>query len=97
MKTADLMQEDFESLSGWRRLHYLWLLWTWTLVLRLGRMTRHPWWWNGGRHSDGDPTVCRNCGWVGRVRDSVHGYQDDGSGEDVEGVEECPRCGSEEL
>ena len=39
---------------------------------------------------------CNRCGWTGKVKDLVHGYypvDDDG---DVEPVDECPACGSDD-
>lgn len=97
MKQDCLYQEDYRSLTARKRIYWLYLWWTWRLVLWLGSKFGRPFWWCGGRHTDGDPTVCQNeeCRWVGRVRDCVHGYQDDGSGEDVEGVDSCPKCGEE--
>lgn len=49
----------------------------------------------GGRHVDPDPIWCRRCLWAGPRRWAFHTYQDDGSGEDVEPVDLCPRCGAE--
>jgi len=40
---------------------------------------------------------CEDCGWQGETREAVHTYHDDGTGEDVEPVDECPVCGSENL
>jgi hypothetical protein len=93
MKSTDLMWEDFESLPYWGKVKYFWLFLTWAIVLEIGQRVGKPHWWNGGRRTDGDPTVCKSCLYVCRVRDCVHGYQSDGLG-DVEGVDECPRCGS---
>ncbi len=92
MKTDELMREDYESLGRLARLKWLWLYWSWRLVIWLGQRLGRWWWWNGGRQTDGDPTVCPKCRLVVRVRDCVHTYGDDGTGE-VEGVDECPRCG----
>jgi hypothetical protein len=49
----------------------------------------------GGRWVDPDPVMCRYCLWAGPRRWTFHTYGDDGSGEDVEPVDECPRCGME--
>ena len=48
-----------------------------------------------GRHEDWSPVLCDECGWRGPRRWAVHTYGDDGSGEDVEPVDECPGCGME--
>lgn len=48
-----------------------------------------------GRHNQPDPVICPRCLWAGPVRWLVHTYGDDGSGMDVEPVDECPRCGKE--
>jgi len=45
-----------------------------------------------GRRESSEPIKCE-CGWAGMVKWLVHTYQDDGSGEEVEPVDECPRCG----
>lgn len=50
---------------------------------------------HGGRHVDSNPVICERCLWAGMVRWTYHTYQDDGTGEDVEPVDECPRCGKE--
>ena len=48
-----------------------------------------------GRCEDPTPVVCNRCMWMGMRKWVIHGYQDDGSGEDVVGVDACPRCGYE--
>ena len=53
---------------------------------------RYPVW---GRRESPEPVRCEMCGWAGMRRWAIHGYQDDGSGQDVEPVDECPRCGDE--
>ena len=50
----------------------------------------------GGRHIDWDPVHCGECGWVGPLRWAFHTYCDDHAG-DVEPVDECPKCGNEDL
>lgn len=50
-----------------------------------------------GRHVDWAPCWCMSCGWQGPVRWLVHGYEDDGNGEDVEPVDFCPKCNSERV
>ena len=47
-----------------------------------------------GRGESPKPVICA-CGWAGPRRWAVHGYVDDGSGEEVEPADECPRCGAE--
>lgn len=46
-----------------------------------------------GRQDSPMPFMCPRCLWAGPVRWMVHTYCDDGSGEDVEPIDECPRCG----
>lgn len=96
MKTPKLYEEDYQSLPWLKRPYWLWLWYSWIFVLWIGKKTGHRYWWNAGRRSDGDPTVCDNCGWVGRVRECVHTYENDGAG-DVEPIEECPKCGSNSV
>ena len=51
--------------------------------------------WSGtGRHTDLDPLAC-TCGWVGSIKSLCHGYEDDGTGEDVTPVDNCPQCYAE--
>ncbi len=40
---------------------------------------------------------CLDCGWEGLGKDCNHDYQDDGTGEDVEPVELCLACDSDNL
>jgi len=50
------------------------------------------------RYDDTTPVYCEDCGWKGQVRDCVHTYRGiPGTGGDVEPVDECPKCGSENL
>lgn len=51
----------------------------------------------GGRRVDWIPMICEECGWRGPLRWCYHTYGDDGSGEDVEPVDECPHCFREDL
>lgn len=94
MKTDELYREDYRSLPWCRRLLWLYYWYSWRLVTWLGARLGRRYWWNGGRHTDGDPTVCEECLRVFRVRDCVHTYQACGY-DDVEGLEECPHCGHE--
>ena len=48
-----------------------------------------------GRHTSPKALLCVECGWAGPLRWMVHTYDDDGCG-DVEAVDECPRCGSQD-
>ncbi len=72
---------------NWLRLLIARLLWAWQQKHRAG----------GGRHIDWAPARCSECGWAGPTRWLVHDYQDDGSGEDVEPVDRCPRCGGDQV
>lgn len=55
---------------------------------------RHSWGWCGGRWVDWMPTTCERCGWSGPVRWAVHAYHAT-SDDDVEPVDECPKCGGD--
>ncbi len=91
MRSAEIMREDYEAIPfGFGRIKYNWLLVTWIIVTWIGRRLGHPAWWNGGRRTDGEPCVCHECGWIGRVRDCATCYDDYG-----EGGCECPHCGKE--
>ena len=48
------------------------------------------------RYEDTTPTICNRCGWKGLAKNTIHDYRDDGCG-DVEAVDECPECGSDDL
>lgn len=66
----------------------VWRTWSKFIVLR-GFL---PVW---GRDDSPEPLLCA-CGWGGMRRQVIHTYQDDGTGQDeVEPVDECPRCGQE--
>jgi len=52
------------------------------------------WAWMWGRHDSPEPVECFECGWAGPRRWAVHTYYPDGW-DDVEPVDECPRCGYE--
>lgn len=49
------------------------------------------------RYDDPTPVQCSKCGWKGKIKDMFHTYRDDGSGEDVEAVDECPVCGTDDV
>ena len=76
-----------------------WHLWHWWLVWkhRDKRGDSFYRWYvmpGRGRHSDVDPIICPVCFWAGPIRWLVHGYGPCGE-DDVEPVDECPRCGTE--
>ncbi len=48
----------------------------------------------GGRWESPDPIICPRCWWGGATRALVHTYASYGE-DDVEPVNECPRCGAE--
>ena len=56
------------------------------------------------RNEDPAWVECEDCHWIGQVKDCVHTYREDGTtmpdgsptGE-VEPVDECPECGSQNL
>lgn len=79
---------------GWYSLCWAWA-WavTWiALRVRRWRGVPLPMFW--GRRDSPEPVRCE-CGWAGMTRWLVHDYQDDGSGQDVEPVDYCPRCGGD--
>jgi len=49
-----------------------------------------------GRHDSPKAVRCPECGWTGPLRWTIHTYADDHMG-DVEPVDECPKCGHQEL
>ena len=50
------------------------------------------------RYTDEGLVQCDDCGWRGMVKDCVHTYRGiAGSEGDVEPVDECPECGSDQL
>ena len=63
--------------------------WLWTQVA--GSFMKYPLW---GRRESPEPVRC-SCGWAGMRKWTNHEYHDDGSGQDVEPCDECPRCGAE--
>lgn len=78
-------QWDFLAVTG-RLLHCARDLRSWIHFRR-----RAVW----GRRWDVYPVGCLECGWIGRRRDMVHAYKDDGHG-DSDGMEACPKCGAED-
>jgi hypothetical protein len=71
-------------LNWWFRNHCWPVFWVTRWVLPLG----------GGRWEDPNPTICSRCLWMGARRAAVHTYASCGE-DDVEAVDECPRCGNE--
>ena len=68
----------------------------------MGQATNKPEFYD--RRTDPTPVKCEDCGWQGLAKDAVHTYRGigifftpDGYDEDVEPVDECPECGSENL
>ena len=49
------------------------------------------------RYNDLTMVECEDCGWRGQVKECVHTYRGITSTEDVEAVDECPKCGSKIL
>lgn len=68
---------------------FLWGTWRW-LYMR-PRYIAFLW----GRHESPEAVLCESCGWAGPLRWAVHTYRAAGD-DDVEGIDECPRCGHEE-
>ncbi len=71
--------------------------WCWMLLARV--IDRKIAYWDGhfvgwGRHDDPTPVVCERCLWTGPLRWTIHTYHACGD-DDVEPVDECPRCGSD--
>jgi len=97
---------DAYLMLPWHLLRYVFALcWTecWRLCLKV--KYRHLRKSNGlnyrlliqpghGRHTDPDPVLCPLCLWGGARRWLVHTYAMC-SEEDVEPIDECPRCGTE--
>lgn len=50
-----------------------------------------------GRHTSIRIIRCMDCYHEFLERDAVHGYADDGTGEDVVAEDECPNCGSTQI
>lgn len=50
------------------------------------------------RYNDQTPVQCEDCGWQGLASECIHTYKGipfaDG---DIEPVDECPKCNSENL
>lgn len=95
----DMLMTDYLSLP-WQypKYCYAWLVWklkTFIKILKAKDKIQRKFASWRGRHDDPQPAVCGRCMWMGMRKWLVHGYQDDGSGEDVVAVDECPRCGYE--
>jgi len=88
-----------ESWTDWARIPWSLLRYgfallmhrlVWPIAQRFGFVCR-----GGGRWDDWDPVWCPRCFWAGPARWLCHTYAQCGD-EDVEPVDECPRCGLEE-
>jgi hypothetical protein len=96
-----LIKSVFLQLYYFLRYQYAWLItsllgnWRWITFFCYGVKTpkRRNICFMWGRHNSPEPIRCDRCGWAGMVRWLIHTYQDDGTGEDVEPVDECPKCG----
>jgi hypothetical protein len=88
---------DYALIPWWAARYVFAYLWFWSrnLAWMIRRWRRDVWFADGGRHISLDPICCPRCLWSGPYRWLCHRYQDDGSGEDVEPSDECPRCGLE--
>ena len=49
------------------------------------------------QYNDLTMVECQDCGWRGQVKDCVHTYRRVTFIEDIEAVDECPKCGSRKL
>lgn len=49
-----------------------------------------------GRRNDPTEVECQDCGWKGQRKDMVHDYAQIDE-EEVEPIDECPECGSEDV
>ena len=70
----------------------LWGTARWLTYRRYRRQLAFLW----GRHESPEPMRCRECGWGGPLRWTVHTYQAAGW-DDVEPVDLCPSCHSDTL
>lgn len=84
------------TLLPWWLLRYA-FAWSWLKLAvlrdRLKGRPNHLLAWYG-RHDDPTPIMCPRCLWAGPRRWLVHTYCGVGV-DDVEPVDECPRCGLE--
>lgn len=91
MRSGAIMQQDYDRIPwGLGKAYYLWLLITWIIVTWIGRRIGKPYLWNAGRRTDGEPCVCEECGWIGRIRNTVQSFDEYGEAEC-----ECPKCGKQ--
>lgn len=86
----------------WQRFVGVWYRIPWIVAriwtsawIRWQKFQGNPYYGMWGRHDSPEPTRCEECVWKGPRRWALHGYGDDGSGEDVEPRDGCPRCGAE--
>ena len=86
---------DYVILPWWLlRWFFAWgwtQAWGWWRITRLGHV---PGAWMWGRYESPEPIFCPRCLWAGPTRWTVHTYSASWD-DDVEPVDECPRCGNE--
>jgi hypothetical protein len=80
-------------LIPWWGLRYLFAKIIWILYVIVCRMTDGRLLWMSGRYTSPEPIWCDRCFWAGMRRWAVHTYHPCGD-DDVEPVDECPRCGA---
>jgi hypothetical protein len=84
----------------WYLLRWMFaLIWTviwgnWRAIRNRGEDFYPAWAFAWGRHDSPEPVVCPRCLWAGPRRWLYHGYGSCGD-DDVEPVDECPKCGAE--
>lgn len=72
------------------------IAWVWTKCWGYWNVARGiPGAFCWGRRESPEPIHCSTCHWSGPRRWAHHSYQDDGSGQDVEPLDECPCCYAE--
>ncbi|MCL5999216.1 MAG: hypothetical protein M1546_24600 [Chloroflexi bacterium] len=83
-------------LIPWWLLRYglAWLVWQAMTLWRLAHGEPRAWAWMWGRHDDPEPVLCERCLWAGPRAWTIHAYHACGD-DDVEPVDECPRCGAD--
>ena len=70
--------------------------WLKYIYSRPGWRCRREWAFMWGRWESPKPVRCRDCGWAGPLRWSIHTYQAAGW-DDVEPVDRCPHCYGDDL
>lgn len=87
--------QDYALIPWWILRFLFACFWYWAARLTIGRRL----YWDGifmGWGGDVDPTpvICPRCLWAGPRRWMIHTYHACGD-DDVEPVDECPRCGQD--